>query len=149
MSLSSQMSKVVIYTDGACSGNPGKGGWGAVLSYKGKEKEIYGGNPDTTNNQMELTAVIKALESLKKTCDIDLYTDSQYVKNGINEWINNWKQNNWRTANKKTVKNQELWQELDELVNKHNINWHWVKGHSGDEYNERADMLARKGIEEV
>jgi len=140
---------VIIYTDGACSGNPGKGGWGAILFYKGAEKEIYGGDKDTTNNRMELTAIIKALETLKKQCKIEIYTDSKYVKDGITGWIFNWKKNNWKTANKKPVKNQELWQKLDELVQKYDIEWNWVKGHSGDINNDRADALARKGVEEL
>lgn len=139
----------MIYTDGACSGNPGKGGWGAILFYNGHEKELFGGELDTTNNKMELMAVIKALEAIKKPIGIDIYTDSQYVKNGINSWIHNWKKNGWKTANKKPVKNQELWMELDELVRKYDIDWHWVKGHSGDVNNERADALARKGIEKT
>ncbi len=137
----------MIYTDGACSGNPGNGGWGAVLFHNGREKDIYGGEKNTTNNKMELMAVIKALESIKKPLGIDVFTDSQYVKNGINSWIHNWKKNGWKTANKKPVKNKELWMELDELVSQYDVDWYWVKGHSGDVNNERADALARKGIE--
>jgi len=139
--------RIVIYTDGACSGNPGNGGWGAVLFHNGREKDIYGGEKNTTNNKMELMAVIKALESIKKPLGIDVFTDSQYVKNGINSWIHNWKKNGWKTANKKPVKNKELWMELDELVSQYDVDWYWVKGHSGDVNNERADALARKGIE--
>jgi ribonuclease HI len=135
--------KVIIYTDGACSGNPGKGGWGAVLMYGEHIKEISGKEEETTNNKMELTAVIEALKTLKRSCEIDLYTDSHYVKHGITEWINTWKHNDWRTKNRQQVKNLELWQELDKEVQKHHINWHWVKGHSGDKWNERADQLAR------
>jgi ribonuclease HI len=137
---------ITIYTDGACSGNPGPGGWGAVLIYGEHEKEIYGGNPSTTNNQMELSAVIEALKTLKKSCTIELYTDSKYVKDGVQEWMPNWKKRGWKTASKKPVKNKEYWVELDELLQNHTVNWHWVKGHSGDLYNEKADELARKGV---
>lgn len=141
--------KVIIYTDGACSGNPGKGGWGAIMMYGDTKKEIYGGKELTTNNQMELRAVIEALRSLKRSCEIELYTDSSYVKDGITKWIHGWKQNGWRTASKKPVKNEELWRELDEEIKRHQIDWHWVKGHAGNEYNEIADELARKGISEL
>lgn len=144
-----KVNHVTIYTDGACKGNPGPGGWGAWLTYCGHEKELYGGEKETTNNRMELTAVIQALNTLKRSCQIDLYTDSQYVKNGITQWLNNWKKNNWKTANKKPVKNAELWQALDEAVQRHQIIWHWVKGHAGNEGNERADMLANRGAEQV
>ncbi len=137
---------IKIYTDGACSGNPGKGGWGAVLLYKGHKKEISGFNPQTTNNQMELQAVIEALKALKKPSEITVYTDSVYVKDGITKWIFNWKKNGWRTADKKPVKNLEFWQELDLLVVGHQITWQWVKGHSGDKYNEIADQLAVNAI---
>jgi ribonuclease HI len=137
---------IKIYTDGACSGNPGKGGWGAVLLYKGHKKEISGFNPQTTNNQMELQAVIEALKALKKPSEIIVYTDSVYVKDGITKWIFNWKKNGWRTADKKPVKNLEFWQELDLLVVGHQITWQWVKGHSGDKYNEIADQLAVNAI---
>lgn len=137
---------VKIYTDGACSGNPGKGGWGAILIYKDNKKSISGYLEETTNNQMELEAVIQALQSLKRKCNIELYTDSQYVKNGITEWIENWKTNNWKTSNKKDVKNKELWIKLDELVKYHNINWNWVKGHSDNELNNEVDKLARQEI---
>ena len=138
--------KVIIYTDGACSGNPGLGGYGAILICNGKEKELFGGEAQTTNNRMEMLAAIKALSELKKSCEVDLYTDSNYLRQGITEWIHGWKRNNWRTSDKKPVKNADLWQLLDEIVVAHKINWHWVKGHSGDIMNERADMLARKGI---
>lgn len=140
------MKSVTIHTDGACSGNPGPGGWGALLAYNGNEKELFGGEPDTTNNRMELTAAIISLQSLKQRCQVDLYTDSKYVMDGINSWIVNWKKNGWRTAAKKPVKNADLWQQLDEAVGHHDIKWHWVKGHNGDPGNERADELARKGI---
>lgn len=138
------MHRVEIYTDGACSGNPGTGGWGVILRHKDKEKELSGGAAETTNNRMELTAVIEALKALKFSCDITLYTDSRYVMDGINQWLPNWKRNGWKTANKKgAVKNIDLWQELDSLVAKHQIQWVWVKGHAGHEENERVDKLAR------
>lgn len=143
------MYKITIYTDGACSGNPGVGGWGAILMYKDNRKELYGGNLHTTNNKMELTAVIEALKSLKKECEIDLYTDSKYVKDGITEWLYNWKKNNWKNSQKKDVLNKELWQELDTLQSSHKINWYWVKGHADNELNNRADELARLGIKEI
>jgi ribonuclease HI len=135
--------KVLIYSDGACSGNPGPGGWGAVLISGEHRKEISGGEARTTNNRMELTAAISALEALKKRSDVELWTDSAYVRNGITTWIHGWKKNGWRTADKKPVKNVELWQELDRLRDKHNIAWHWLKGHAGHPENERADELAR------
>lgn len=138
--------QVTIYTDGACSGNPGPGGWGAVLLYGDHEKELNGGEADTTNNRMELMAAIMALESLKESCQVALYTDSNYVKGGITEWIHGWKQKGWKTANKKPVKNVDLWQQLDEAVARHRVEWYWVKGHDGNELNERADALARGGI---
>ncbi len=138
--------KVIIYTDGACSGNPGKGGWGAILQYGDNIKEISGYSELTTNNKMELQAVIEALKLLKRRCDIELYTDSVYVKDGITKWIDNWKKNNWRTSKKDDVKNKELWVELDNLVNQHNINWNWVKGHADNEFNNRVDRLARNEI---
>ena len=141
------MKKIVIYTDGACSGNPGPGGWGAILRYEGTQKELKGGKADTTNNQMELTAAIESLNALKQSCNIDLYTDSVYVRDGIMKWIEGWKRNNWRTAAKKPVKNVELWQSLDEAQKRHTIEWHWVKGHAGHPDNERADELARAGME--
>ncbi|MCE3232772.1 MAG: ribonuclease [Rickettsiaceae bacterium] len=140
--------KVTIYTDGACSGNPGPGGWGAVLQYGKHEKEIYGGEKETTNNRMELTAAIRAIQAIKEQCQIDIYTDSNYVKDGVTKWMANWKTNGWRTADKKPVKNTDLWQELDIALANHKINWHWVKGHSGHEGNERADKLAVKGAME-
>jgi ribonuclease HI len=138
--------KMEIYTDGACSGNPGPGGWGALLRYKGVEKELSGYEPDTTNNRMELTAAIRALEALNKSCDIEFYTDSKYVMDGVTQWMKGWKAKGWKTAAKKPVKNQDLWQELDELVSQHNINWHWVKGHSGHKENEIVDKLATDAI---
>ena len=140
---------VEVFTDGACRGNPGPGGWGVVLRYKNKEKELYGGENHTTNNRMELTAAIEALSALKKPCEVIITTDSQYVKNGINQWIANWKKRGWKTADKKPVKNIDLWQQLDELVARHTVKWHWVKGHSGHAENERADALANKGIDEL
>ena len=143
------MNKVEIFTDGACKGNPGPGGWGAVLRYGTTEKEIYGSSKNTTNNIMELTAVIESLKNLKKPCELIITTDSKYVKNGITEWIHNWKKNGWRTAAKKEVKNKELWIELDSLIQVHSISWDWVKGHSGHPENERADLLANVAIEEL
>lgn len=140
------MKQVTIYTDGACKGNPGPGGWGAFLIYGETERELFGGDPSTTNNQMELTAVIRGLEALSEPCEVILWLDSQYVKKGIQEWIHNWKKNGWKTAAKKPVANAELWQELDALVVKHKIDWRWVKGHAGNPGNERADMLANKGV---
>ncbi len=140
---------VELYTDGACSGNPGPGGWGCILRFKGVEKELCGGEPDTTNNRMEMKAVISGLEALKRTCTIDVYTDSQYVQKGITEWIWGWKKRGWKTADNKPVKNADLWQELDALVRKHKVSWHWVKGHAGHPENERADELARKGLQEA
>lgn len=140
---------LTIYTDGACRGNPGPGGWGALLMYGDKTKEIYGGEASTTNNRMELQAAISALSSLKRSCDLTLYTDSQYVRKGITEWINNWKLRNWRTAAKKPVKNVDLWQQLDAEVARHNIHWVWVKGHAGNSGNERADQLANLAIDEM
>ena len=140
---------VTIYTDGACKGNPGPGGWGAILRAGEHEKELYGGELATTNNRMELTAVIRALESLKRDCDVDLYTDSQYVKQGIESWVRNWKRNGWKTADRKPVKNAELWRELDALNARHQVRWHWVKGHADDPGNERADALANRGVDEV
>jgi ribonuclease HI len=137
---------VEIYTDGSCRGNPGPGGWGAILRSGNTEKEIFGGEAATTNNKMELTAVIRALEALKQPSKVRVYTDSQYVQKGIKEWIHGWKRNGWKTTDKKAVKNKELWVELDELRKKHEIEWHWVKGHAGHPENERADELANKGI---
>ena len=143
------MSTVTIYTDGACRGNPGPGGWGAILVVDGHEKEIWGGEAHTTNNRMELTAAIRGLEALKRRCQVAVYTDSQYVRNGIREWLANWKQRGWKTADKKPVKNQDLWEALDALVGGHDIEWHWVKGHAGHDGNERADRLANRGLEEL
>mgnify|MGYP006190006751 CR=1 FL=1 len=140
------MKNVKIYTDGACKGNPGKGGWGAVLQYGDTEKEISGYQPKTTNNIMELSAAVEALKLLKEPCNIILTTDSTYVKNGISSWIFNWKKNGWKTSAKKPVKNKELWQELDQLAQNHTIQWEWVKGHSGHPENERCDELANEAI---
>jgi len=137
---------VEIFSDGACRGNPGPGGWGALLRAKGAEKELWGGVADTTNNRMELTAVIRALEALKRPSRVRLYTDSQYVQKGVSEWLRQWKRRGWRTADGKPVKNRDLWQELDALAARHSIEWHWVKGHAGHPGNERADRLANKGI---
>lgn len=137
---------VVIYTDGACSGNPGPGGWGAILMSGEHRKELSGGEAQTTNNRMELMAAISALEALKRKSNVELHTDSNYVKNGITQWIHGWKRNGWRTADKKPVKNAELWQRLDEMRLHHNVDWHWVKGHAGHVENERADELAREGM---
>jgi ribonuclease HI len=140
---------VEIYTDGACKGNPGPGGWGVVLRTGARVKELHGGEPGTTNNRMELTAVIRALESLKRPCAVRLHTDSQYVQKGITEWIHAWKLRGWRTAGKTAVKNADLWRRLDELAGQHQIKWIWVKGHAGDPGNERADELANLGVEQV
>lgn len=140
------MKRVEIFTDGACSGNPGPGGWGAILRYKGVEKELKGGEPETTNNRMELKAATEALNALKEPCEIDLYTDSNYVRQGISGWIHAWKRNGWKTSANKPVKNAELWQALDEATRRHKIHWHWVKGHAGHPENERADALARAGM---
>ena len=141
------MNQVQIYTDGACKGNPGRGGWGAWLQTGEHQKELFGGELMTTNNRMELTAVIEALASLKRTCDVTVHTDSEYVRKGITEWIHGWKQRGWKTADKKPVKNAELWQALEEARNRHQVTLHWVKGHAGHPENERADELARKGME--
>jgi ribonuclease HI len=144
-----QRPAVVIYTDGACSGNPGPGGWGAVLTSGAHRKEISGGEAHTTNNRMELMAAISALEALKKPSRVDLYTDSEYVKNGIGTWIHGWKQRGWKTADRKPVKNAELWQRLDQARLRHEVHWHWVRGHAGDVANERADELAREAIKKA
>jgi ribonuclease HI len=138
--------KVVVFTDGACSGNPGPGGWGAILTYGAVEKELMGGERLTTNNRMELMAAISALEAMKRPCRVELHTDSQYVKNGITSWIHNWKRNGWRTADKKPVKNEDLWRRLDQALAIHTVDWRWVKGHAGHDMNERADALARAGL---
>ena len=143
------MERIKIYTDGACRGNPGRGGWGVFIINGQESKKIFGGKIETTNNEMELTAAIKGLESFNSPTDLDLYTDSKYVLQGIEEWIYNWKKRGWRGANKKPIKNIELWKELDELRDEHNIKWNWVKGHSGDPGNETADMLANRGIDEL
>ena len=140
---------VTIYTDGACSGNPGPGGWGAILRYGDHEKELNGSEADTTNNRMEMMAVIEALRALSKPCTIDLYTDSVYVKDGVTKWMDGWKAKGWKTASKKPVKNQDLWERIDSEIQRHNINWHWVKGHAGHPDNERADELARAGIVKI
>ena len=143
------MQEVTLYTDGACKGNPGTGGWGALLQSGKHSKELFGGEANTTNNRMELTAVIQGLAALKRPCIVNIYTDSQYVKNGMQQWIHNWKARGWKTAAKQPVKNIELWQALDEAVNKHQIQWHWVKGHAGNPGNEKADELANRGVELV
>ena len=140
------MKEVEIFTDGACSGNPGPGGWGAVLRCQGREKEIYGGEANTTNNRMELQAAIQALATLKHHCKVSLTTDSEYVRNGITKWVHAWKRNGWNRGKGKPVKNLDLWQQLDEVAAKHEIEWHWVRGHTGHPENERADALARKGV---
>ena len=137
---------VTIHTDGACSGNPGPGGWGAILTFGDREKELKGGEAHTTNNRMELMAAIAALEALTRPCRVDLYTDSQYLRGGITGWIHGWKKNGWRTADKKPVKNVDLWQRLDEALKRHTVQWHWVRGHAGHPENERADALAREAI---
>lgn len=143
------MQEVTLYTDGACKGNPGTGGWGALLQSGKHSKELFGGEANTTNNRMELTAVIQGLAALKRPCIVNIYTDSQYVKNGMQQWIHNWKARGWKTAAKQPVKNIELWQALDEAVSKHQIQWHWVKGHAGHSGNEKADELANRGVELV
>jgi len=143
------MSIVIIYTDGACRGNPGPGGWGALLIFGETEKEIFGGAAQTTNNRMELCACIEALARLSRPCCVRIFTDSTYVKNGIQSWLGNWKKRNWRTSSKKPVKNRDLWEQLDQLSAKHDIEWRWVKGHAGDPGNERADRLANRGIDEI
>lgn len=143
------MKDVVIYTDGACKGNPGPGGWGAWLRSGGHEREIWGGEAQTTNNRMELTAVIESLAALKTPSRVTLHLDSEYVRNGITSWIHNWKRRGWRTASNQAVKNVDLWQRLDDLAQAHQIDWRWVRGHAGDEGNERADALANRGVEEV
>ena len=143
------MKDVIIYTDGACRGNPGPGGWGALIKFDIVQKEIFGGQNNTTNNQMELSAAIEGLSTLKEPCNVELFTDSRYVMDGITQWIQNWKKNNWKTSSKKEVKNKELWQKLDQLMSYHQVNWNWVKGHSGDPGNETADLLANKGIDSI
>ena len=143
------MNQVTVYTDGACRGNPGPGGWGALLQWKDKTKQLSGAEADSTNNRMELMAAIIALESLKRSCNVMLYTDSEYLKRGITEWLAQWKQRGWKTANKKPVKNSDLWQRLEKAVARHEIEWRWVKGHSGDYGNELADQLANKAIDDM
>lgn len=144
------MSQIVeMFTDGACKGNPGPGGWGVLLRYGAHEKELFGGESNTTNNRMELMAAIKGLEALNKSCKVRLTTDSQYVRQGITQWLKGWKQKNWMTASKQPVKNKDLWQRLDDAVSKHNVEWHWVKGHSGHVENEKADELANRGVDKV
>ena len=143
------MTTVKLYTDGACRGNPGPGGWGALLIHGAREKELYGGEADTTNNRMELTAAIRGLQALKRRCSVELYTDSRYVMQGMTEWLVGWKSRGWKTSAKKDVKNRDLWQALDAAVEAHDVHWHWVKGHSGDPGNERADGLANRGIDEL
>jgi ribonuclease HI len=142
----SEEKRVAIWSDGACSGNPGPGGWGAILIWNGHRKELKGGAPETTNNRMELQAAIEGLDALKRASTVDFYTDSQYVRGGVMGWIKGWKKNGWKTADRKPVKNVDLWQKLDELAAKHRIVWHWVRGHAGTEENERADELAREGM---
>lgn len=142
-------SRVIVHTDGACSGNPGPGGWGAILEWQGHIRELSGGERETTNNRMELTAAIEALKALTRKSSVDIFTDSQYVRGGITGWIKNWRRNGWRTSDKKPVKNADLWKALDELTQQHDVHWHWVRGHAGDERNERADELAREGIETI
>jgi ribonuclease HI len=142
------LKRVTIYTDGACRGNPGPGGWGALLQFGAIERELCGGEPHTTNNRMEMTAAIRALEALTEPCQVDLYTDSEYLKNGITQWLDGWRRRGWRTAAKKPVKNKDLWQAVDALAQQHEVSWHWVKGHSGHGGNERADELANAGLEQ-
>ena len=149
MGISQSKGRVQIYTDGACSGNPGPGGWGVLMRWGDIEKELSGGEPETTNNRMELMAAIKGLEALKKCGKVDLYTDSVYLRDGITKWIFNWEKNGWRTSNKKPVKNKDLWIKLNEVIQNHDISWYWVKGHCGHIENERADSLARKGMPKV
>jgi ribonuclease HI len=143
------MSEVTIWTDGACRGNPGPGGWAAILIKGEHERELTGAEPDTTNNRMELTAAIRALEALKRSCKVRLYTDSEYLKRGITEWLEDWKRRGWRTADKKPVKNLDLWQQIEALAAKHDIEWHWVKAHSGIPENERVDVLANRAIDQM
>ena len=143
------MSEVTIYTDGACKGNPGPGGWGALLRAGAAERELFGGEVLTTNNRMELTAVIQGLSALTRRCSVDVFTDSEYVRNGITSWIHGWRARGWKTADRKPVKNVDLWQRLDQLNGSHEVRWHWVRGHAGDPGNERADQLANRGVESV
>ena len=143
------MKRIEIFTDGACRGNPGPGGWGALLRYGEHERELFGGEPDTTNNRMELMAAIRALETLREPCEIDLTTDSEYVRKGISEWLPAWKARNWKTSDRKPVKNADLWQQLEQAAARHKVRWHWVKGHSGHDENERADQLGNRGIDSL
>ena len=149
MSEDTQLKRVTLFTDGACSGNPGPGGWGVLMIYGDARKTLNGGEVQTTNNRMELTAAIQALESLTRSCAVDLYTDSQYVRQGITQWMHGWKRNGWKTADKKPVKNADLWQRLGDAVKRHQVEFHWVKGHAGHEGNERADQLANQGVDSV
>lgn len=144
--MTSSTKRVVIHTDGACSGNPGPGGWGAILEFDGRRKELFGGEPQSTNNRMELTAAIEALRALRRPSPVEIHTDSEYLRNGITKWINGWKKNGWKTADRKPVKNAELWQALDALMRSRQVSFHWVRGHSGHDLNERADELARQGM---
>lgn len=148
-SSTASMAKVEMFTDGACKGNPGRGGWGVILRYKDVEKELYGGEQQTTNNRMEMTAIIQGLKQLKRPCQIELTTDSKYVLDGVTKWLAGWKKNNWKNSAKKPVKNSDLWLQLDSLISEHQINWHWIKGHSGHRENERADELANLGVSEL
>ncbi|MCX7151281.1 MAG: ribonuclease HI [Proteobacteria bacterium] len=141
--------KVKIYADGACKGNPGPGGWGALLVTGATEKELFGGEPDTTNNRMELTAAIRGLDALTRPCEVDIFTDSQYVQKGMTEWVHSWKRRGWRTADKQAVKNVDLWQQLEAAAARHKVRWHWVRGHAGHVENERADALANRGVEQL
>ena len=145
--MGNELNEVVIYTDGACSGNPGPGGWGVLMQFGDHEKELKGGEPDTTNNRMEVLAAIEALEAWKRPCLVNLHTDSVYLRDGITKWIINWKRNGWRTAAKKPVKNVDLWMRLEDAIERHQVNWHWVKGHAGNPGNEAADALARQGLD--
>ncbi len=138
-----------MYTDGACRGNPGPGGWGVLLRYGGHEKTLHGGEPDTTNNRMELTAAIRGLEALRRPCSVHLYTDSRYLRDGITQWLARWRHNGWRTSARRPVKNADLWRRLDELAGRHEVHWHWVRGHRGNSGNERADALANRGVDEL
>ena len=143
------MNRVIIYTDGSCRGNPGPGGWAAILTYGQQEKEIFGAEKMTTNNRMELQAAVEALKSLTRRCEVDLFTDSQYLKQGMTAWIHNWRRNGWLSSDKKPIKNQDLWVQLDECASSHHVHWHWVKAHNGHEFNERVDMLAKQAIGDI
>jgi len=143
------MNRVIIYTDGSCRGNPGPGGWAAILTYGQQEKEIFGAEKMTTNNRMELQAAVEALKSLTRRCEVDLFTDSQYLRQGMKAWIHNWRRNGWLSSDKKPIKNQDLWIQLDECASNHHVHWHWVKAHNGHEFNERVDLLAKQAIGDV